>query len=790
MKIYITGLPSGYEVEHLVRLFYPMAPLTLTAPEDGEDCVWAEKKPDGLWAMVRERGKSKTARALLPDIETPEFALASLTYDLLRAWTGIRPPWGKMTGVRPVRLIHDKRAAGWSEEDIDQFFLGRFDCSRQKYQMAKAIADLQEPILKAGSVPKTYSLYIGIPFCPSRCSYCSFVSCNLDRDRKMVQPYVDCLCREVEEIKAQADKAGLTLCSIYIGGGTPTSLSADQLRQLMGTVRENFDLSQVMEYTVEAGRPDCTDAEKLAVIKEYGATRISINPQTFSDEVLAGIGRKHSAQDILDCYADARKAGHEDINMDLIAGLPGDTVEGFEHSLRQAIALDPENITVHTMTLKRASRIVMEDQKENDYADVAAMLEKCHLLAEAGYRPYYLYRQKNTLQNLETWAGASRATRDIIISISWRKSRPSSPPARAAAPSWWPTAENGCSASSISSIRMSISSALRRYWNGKKEGLIFMITIWVPKRLVEVGLYNVAARSPAELAALSEQSYRERVRYAAEKVRFSGTKIVMLTGPSASGKTTSAHKLAEELERQGTPARVVSLDNFFRGAQYYPRLPDGTLDYENPDTLDLPLIRQCLKELNETGKTVLPVYDFSKEARSSETEEIDLKGGVCIVEGIHALNPELTSLVPGDQIYRVYAGLREEYCIDGRRTINTQDIRLCRRTLRDAATRGRSPAKTLAMWDRVLDGETRYIKGFKTTADFLLDTSFTYELGLIAKLLQKVRQQFTLEGHNAELWDETARRFEHVAPVALDLLPADSMLREFYAGEIGGKTAQ
>jgi len=169
----------------------------------------------------------------------------------------------------------------------------------------------------------------------------------------------------------------------------------------MGTVRQNFDLSKVVEYTVEAGRPDCTDAEKLAVIKEYGATRISINPQTFSDEVLAGIGRKHSAQDILDCYAEARKAGHDDINMDLIAGLPGDTVESFEHSLRQAIALDPENITVHTLTLKRASRIVIEDQRENDYADVAAMLEKCHLLAEAGYRPYYLYRQKNTLQNLE-----------------------------------------------------------------------------------------------------------------------------------------------------------------------------------------------------------------------------------------------------------------------------------------------------------------------------------------------------------------------------------------------------
>ena len=221
-----------------------------------------------------------------------------------------------------------------------------------------------------------------------------------------------------------------------------------------------------------------------------------------------------------------------------------------------------------------------------------------------------------------------------------------------------------------------------------------------------------------------------------------------------------------------------------KGAEFYPRLPDGTLDYENPDTLDLPLIKQCLRELSETGKTTLPVYDFSAEKRSDEAEPIDLQGGVCLVEGIHALNPELTGLVKGDDIYRIYAGLREEYCIDGRRVINTQDIRLCRRTLRDAATRGRSPEKTLAMWDRVLDGETRYIKGFKTTADFLLDTSFTYELGLISNLLGVVRRQFTLEGHNAELWDETARRFEHVAPLSLDLLPPDSMLREFYGGKV------
>ena len=405
MNIYITGLGSGYEVEHLVRLFYPMAPLTLTPPEDGADCVWAEKRPDKLWAMVRQGGKSQTAEAPLPipveeGGETPEFALASLTYDLLRSWTGIRPPWGKMTGVRPVRLVHDKRAAGWTEEEIDDFFLKRFDCSPEKYGMAKAIADLQEPILKAGSAPKTYSLYIGIPFCPSRCSYCSFVSCNLDRDRKLVQPYVDCLCREVEAIRDEADKAGLMLCSIYIGGGTPTSLSAAQLRQLMGTVRDCFDLSTIVEYTVEAGRPDCTDAEKLAVIKEYGATRISINPQTLSDEVLAAIGRRHTAQDVLDCFAQARRLGHGNINMDLIAGLPLDTPARFAQTLQGVLALAPENITVHTLTLKRASNLVIE-HAPNAYGDVARMLDSCALLGENGYEPYYLYRQKGTLQNLE-----------------------------------------------------------------------------------------------------------------------------------------------------------------------------------------------------------------------------------------------------------------------------------------------------------------------------------------------------------------------------------------------------
>lgn len=402
MNMYITGLPSGYEVEHLVRVFYPGAQLLTARPTraQGRELVLARAGRYQLLAGVRTGGRRYGKTAPLPTGGEPvEYALARLVYQLLRQVTGIRPPWGMMTGVRPVRIIHDQRAAGRAEQAIEALFLQHYDCTPQKFRLARDIADLQRPIL-AASAPRDYSLYIGIPFCPSRCSYCSFVSLSVEREKKHMQPYVDALCRELEAFKVQAEACGLRLRTIYIGGGTPTSLSAAQLRQLMGRVRALYDLAGVQEYTVEAGRPDCTDAEKLAVLKEYGATRISINPQTFSDEVLARIGRKHTAQDILDCFAAARAAGHANINMDLIAGLPGDTVEGFAQSLGQAIALSPENITVHTLTLKRASNLVIQ-QQGGDYADVAAMLARCDALAGAGYRPYYLYRQKNTLQNLE-----------------------------------------------------------------------------------------------------------------------------------------------------------------------------------------------------------------------------------------------------------------------------------------------------------------------------------------------------------------------------------------------------
>ena len=408
MQIVLRGPAAGYEAEHVARLFFPGAELAgADTPLEREDLdlVAAVDHSVVQLAFVRRGGRLVWDKAAIGRDDPPkqrEYALCRLLYGLLRRCTGIRPPWGMMTGVRPVRIIHDLRAAGAGEQEIEQRFLQTYDCTPERFAMARAIADLQRPVL-AAAAPRDCSVYAGIPFCPTRCSYCSFVSRTVGdkATRALVAPYVDHLCRELSATRAVADACGLRVRTLYVGGGTPTSLDAGGLRQLMRRLNECFPPAALQEFTVEAGRPDCTDEEKLRILREYGATRISINPQTFSDRVLQNIGRRHTAQDILDCYRTARAVGHQNINMDLIAGLPGDTVEGFQHSLQTAISLAPENITVHTLTLKRASNLVVE-HRAAAYDDVAAMLAlAARLLPAAGYRPYYLYRQKGTLQNLE-----------------------------------------------------------------------------------------------------------------------------------------------------------------------------------------------------------------------------------------------------------------------------------------------------------------------------------------------------------------------------------------------------
>ena len=395
MQIILRGPAAGYEAEHTARIFFPDAEKAENLPET-EDFVLAESHEMTDLILVRKDGRLYWRTDLRSPEADPEYALCKLEFGLLKDLTGIDPPWGMMTGVRPVRIIHDLRAAGESEEAIAEKFLDHFACTPEKFKLALGIADLQRPVLDAAD-PMDCSIYAGIPFCPTRCSYCSFVSRTVGdkATRALVQPYVDKLCRELTAIRETADRCGLRIRTFYIGGGTPTALSAAQLEQLMSHIARTFDLAALDEYTVEAGRPDCTDAEKLRIIKQYGATRISINPQTFSDEVLRNIGRRHTAQDIIDCFAAARAAGHTNINMDLIAGLPEDTPEGFARSLDEVISMGADNITVHTLSLKKGSRIMLEGSRIPGADEVAQMLDYADpTLRKHGFAPYYLYRQK------------------------------------------------------------------------------------------------------------------------------------------------------------------------------------------------------------------------------------------------------------------------------------------------------------------------------------------------------------------------------------------------------------
>ena len=401
MQIYVTGLGSSYEIEHLTRLFYADAAISAVPVHGKADLVRAAWGKRSLLTAVRIGGVCHIVRSALPQPlqDKPDFVLATQLFHLLCRVTGSMPPWGLLTGVRPVRLVHDMAHEGKTNAEIHNVFRHKFFANEQKTDLAMQIAENQAPFMHGGH-PRAYSLYISIPFCPSRCSYCSFVSRTTAQSKNIIEPYMQKLCEEIVAIRRTAERNRLQLATIYIGGGTPTAISAAQLEKLLATVQANFNLAAVQEYTVEAGRPDCTTPEKLALMKMYGVTRISINPQTLCDDVLAAIGRKHSAADIIACFHAARSAGHTNINMDLIAGLPKDTVDGFAKSLAGVMALQPENITVHTLTLKRASNIVIENRAE-DYADVAAMLEKCAVLPQHGWQPYYLYRQKKTLQNLE-----------------------------------------------------------------------------------------------------------------------------------------------------------------------------------------------------------------------------------------------------------------------------------------------------------------------------------------------------------------------------------------------------
>lgn len=404
MNLYVKNHNFHFELENLTRLFFPNEKITVIRDfsEPQPPCIYTEVSDKiTISVNIGSFNKSETAVKKLTDDDN-ELVSAQLLYKLLCDFTGLTQPWGILTGVRPVKLLR-RLAEESSEEQAVKKFEKDFFVSNEKIALSRETEHNERKILEL-SKPESFSLYVGIPFCPSRCSYCSFVMASIERAEKLIEPYTKLLCEEIKQTAEIANKLGLRLETVYFGGGTPTTLSAEQLDTVLRTVNKSFDMSTCREFTVEAGRPDTIDIAKLFALKENKVDRISINPQTVNDEVLKTIGRKHTAQQFFEAFELARKCGFDNINTDLIAGLPTDTPESFKNSLDSIVRLKAECITVHTLCMKRASRLTTEGvtldlQQARDAREMLAYTQ--NILGQNEYIPYYMYRQSRMVGNLE-----------------------------------------------------------------------------------------------------------------------------------------------------------------------------------------------------------------------------------------------------------------------------------------------------------------------------------------------------------------------------------------------------
>lgn len=423
MTVYFENNSFKYETEAVMKLFCPLESFEFVF--DG-----AEKKTDSvivsvtdrLYVYVNMQGKAAEKTLPLPDEKEREISLCRMLYSAMSELTGVTPQWGCLTGIRPVKKVNALIKDGCGRDEVYNRLNEKYYIGRRKSDLSYLTAVTQKNALDTLD-PKSYSLYISIPFCPTRCSYCSFVSHSIQSKgaKELVPQYVDMLCEEIESL-GEIVKGKNTFCdTVYIGGGTPTSLSAQQLERIMKTIEKSIDISKIREYTVEAGRADTITEDKLIAVRDNGATRISINPQTMQDSVLEAIGRKHNAAQVEQCFSLARRLGFDNINMDTIAGLPTDTVEGFKDTIRRLIDLDPENITVHTLTVKRSAALFQDaDSIREHYLHDSGISEMVDFafdeLTGSGYDPYYLYRQKNTVGNLEN-VGYAKSGKEGLYNI-------------------------------------------------------------------------------------------------------------------------------------------------------------------------------------------------------------------------------------------------------------------------------------------------------------------------------------------------------------------------------------
>ena len=393
VKLVLLGHDRSYELIHIVREAFPQCVIT---DGDAEITVVSIVADNGI--TTRIISDIKQEEYFFP-CEKNGFKSPSLGHSVCISFIkcakkfGCRDiPWGALIGIRPSKMVLNLKNAGYNREQIRKTLTEIYEISDLKYDLMEAVAGCEAKL--ENDLPRNACcVYIGIPYCPSRCAYCSFLS-RICSDGSTLDKYIECLISEMEIMKKYRD---IKPSAIYIGGGTPTVLSACQLEKLLNGVDKFLNLEELKEYTVEAGRPDTVTYEKLKIIKEHGAGRISINPQTLNDKTLRLIGRRHSTADFYRAYEEALKCGFDVINTDLIAALPGEDTDDFRKSIEGIVKLSPENVTIHTLALKRAAELSSEGESDGRAGEM-------HKIAKErlkDYIPYYLYRQKNTVDNLE-----------------------------------------------------------------------------------------------------------------------------------------------------------------------------------------------------------------------------------------------------------------------------------------------------------------------------------------------------------------------------------------------------
>lgn len=420
MKLQLEGKINVYYVQMLCMIFFPGTKFTKEAQEEpGAPSLFLrlteQEKECVAFAVMSYEGQSRSASQVCPFPEgmtrerAVKLAVGGAVMTAGEQLLGYRPSWGIMTGVRPAKLASEFLHKGNTPEQVRSILTEDFFASPKKAALALEVAQNEERL--AGRIdPRDCSLYISIPFCPSRCAYCSFVSYTSQRLLSLIPEYLTVLCQDVGRLLQEIRELGLHLKTVYIGGGTPTILTPEQLHLLLSTVAKGTDINALEEFTLESGRPDTITKEKFAVAREYGVTRVSVNTQTLCDEVLRRIGRSHTTEDFLRAYEIARQSSIPCINTDLIAGLPGDCFDTFAASFDRILDMAPENITVHTFCVKKAADLVREGSQI--YSRVGGDVGKCVDYTQirspkAGYSPYYMYRQKNTVGNFEN-VGFSR----------------------------------------------------------------------------------------------------------------------------------------------------------------------------------------------------------------------------------------------------------------------------------------------------------------------------------------------------------------------------------------------